>query len=87
MQLFCLQIRYTEKRGFHLVCKAATAEKGVPPPPLPQGFMALQTKSRVERHCTTAELMALNTRLQSASRDCLVLTFQVLFGTFMLEIC
>jgi hypothetical protein len=70
------QIKYTEKRGFHLVYKTGNAKNGMPPS-LPPSFMALQTKSRTERHCTTAELMALNTRLQSASKDCLVLTFQV----------
>ena len=43
---------------------------------IPAGFIQLHCKSKKEAHCTSHELMALNSRLQSASHDCLVLTFQ-----------
>lgn len=73
------QTRYTEKRGFYMVLKAAAADEGGKEAAItiPSGFIALHCKSKKEAHCTTNELIALNSRLQKASHDCLVLTYQV----------
>lgn len=74
-----MQSRYTEKRGFYLVLKATSAGNSTVQPEIvmPEGFISLHCKSKKETHYTTHELLALNSRLQSASHDCLVLTFQV----------
>ena len=72
-----LQTRYTEKRGFYLILKSRPTEDSAAETDMPVGFISLHCKSKKETHCTTHELLALNSRLQSASHDCLVLTYQV----------
>lgn len=77
--MWLLQTRYTEKRGFYLIIKSGPSGDSAVDTAIPEGFIPLHCKSKKETHCTTHELVALNSRLQSASQDCLVLTFQVDF--------
>lgn len=44
---------------------------------LPSGIIRLPCKKRDEIQCTTAKLNALNTRLESISNDCKIMTLQV----------
>lgn len=78
--LHFLQIRYTAKRGFYMGIKADT-KRGADQQAaaaVPKQFIPLQCRGKKETNWTTHELMALNARLQSASHDCLILTFQVI---------
>ena len=72
-----LQIKYTAKRGFYLFIRPDSNARSEAQT-LPSNFIALQSKGTKKADWTTHELMALNARLQSASQDCLVLTFQVI---------
>lgn len=69
-----MQAKYTDKRGFFLALPGA-AEDG--PQAVPSTFVVLHSKSRKGVQCTTPELNALNTRLQSAHNNCMILTLQV----------
>ena len=72
-----LQIKYTDRQGFHLSQAApGTETKQGTAGELPPGFLQLQSRGRKEVHYTTHELNALNTRLQSAANDCMILTLQ-----------
>ena len=75
---FAPQIKYTDRQGFHLSQAApGTETKQGTAGDLPPGFLQLQSRGRKEVHYTTHELNALNTRLQSAANDCMMLTLQV----------
>ena len=72
-----LQIKYTDRQGFHLSQAApGTETKKGTAGDLPPRFLQLQSRGRKEVHYTTHELNALNTRLQSAANDCMILTLQ-----------
>ena len=75
-----LQVSYTARRGFFLVCPkpGVTDKSGAVNAPLPRAFIQLETRNRHSMDCTSHELNALNSRLKDAANDCMVLTEQVL---------
>lgn len=66
------QIKYTDKRGFYLLIPSQGPEGSE----VLQPFVVVQRKGRLQTQCTTPELQALNTRLQSAHNNCMILTLQ-----------
>lgn len=74
-----LQVSYTARRGFYLVCPkpGASDKSGATIGPLPRAFIQLESRNRHSVDCTSHELNALNSRLKDASNDCMVLTEQV----------
>ncbi|GMH42445.1 hypothetical protein BSKO_10364 [Bryopsis sp. KO-2023] len=76
-----LKVSYNAKRGFYITTAApGTKTKNGTAKQLPRGFLILEKRGRGVLHCTTHELIALNSRLKDATNDCMVLTQQGLEG-------
>lgn len=71
-----MQVSYTARRGFCLVCPKRAREGEGPPSALPSKFMPLESKARGVVQCATEELTSLNCKLKNAIHDCLLLTEQ-----------
>ena len=77
-----LQVSYTARRGFYLVCPkpGITDKAGDITRPLPRSFIQMESRNRHSVDCTSHELNALNSRLKDATNDCMVLTEQASCG-------